>query len=95
MGRALAFVCLLYGVTAWAADQHPGYGVVQSVMPVVKTQPSASAGGSAPSRGGGAIGYMVRVRLDDGTIQFRVLKKRQFSPGDRVLLTNAGDVVPE
>jgi hypothetical protein len=83
---------MLLSVAAWAEEQRPGYGVVEAVTPV-KMEPSATAGASAPAKAKGK--YRVRVRLDDGTIQYRTLKRRQFSAGDRVLLTNAGDVVPE
>ncbi len=95
MRAALLFPLLCFSLLAAGEDQRPGYGVVQSVTPVVKAQPSASAGASAPASPHGPIGYRVRVRLDDGTIQFRVVKKPAFAPGERVLLTNAGDVVAE
>jgi hypothetical protein len=92
LAALLAFSCFV----ASAEENRPGYGVVEAVTPV-KNEPSASAGASAPSRvSSQAKGkYRVKVRLDDGTIQYRTLKKREFAAGDRVLLTNAGDVVAE
>jgi len=91
MRAVLAALLALYCLAAHA-ENRPGYGVVEAVTPV-KSEPSASTGSSAPSQAKGK--YRVRVRLDDGTIQYRTLGKREFSAGDRVLLTNAGDVVPE
>ena len=90
--RAFLAALLAFSCFAASAEDKPGYGVVETVTPV-KSEPSASAGSSAPSKAKGK--YRVRVRLDDGTIQYRTLKKREFSAGDRVLLTNAGDVVAE
>ena len=97
MRAAIAALLALSCFAAAAEDKRPGYGVVEAVTPVrIKpsaSEPSASAGASAPSHA--TARYRVRVRLDDGTIQYRTLKKREFAAGDRVLLTNAGDVVPE
>ena len=92
MRAARAALLALFCFAAWAEEQRPGYGVVEAVTPV-KQEASASTGSSAPSSAKGK--YRVRVRMDDGTIQYRTLKKREFAAGDRVLLTNAGDVVPE
>jgi hypothetical protein len=92
MRAAIAALLALFCLAATAEDLRPGYGVVEAVTPV-KSEPSATAGSSAPSRA--KAKYRVRVRLDDGTIQYRTLKKREFAAGDRVLLTNAGDIVPE
>src|SRR3954470_4528461 len=97
MRAALIFFLLaLLSSAARAEEQRPGYGVIEAITPV-KIEPSASSGSSAPSSSAVSMKgkYRVRVRLDDGTIQYRTLKKREFSTGDRVLLTNAGDVVPE
>ncbi len=80
------------------AKQHPGYGVVQSVTPLPPREESASAGGSSSSASSGASrrpGYLIRVKLDDGSIQVRSIRKPAFAPGERVFITNAGDVVPE
>jgi uncharacterized OB-fold protein len=76
------------------AERRPGYGVVESVTPirVAPAEESASAGSSSR---GSAPGYLVRVKLDDGSIQIRQLKKRNVAVGKRVLVTNAGDVLPE
>ncbi len=87
----------------FAADQYPGYGVVQSIVPVHPrlADQSASAGSSARSSSGrGASrravrGYLVKVRMDDGRYQIRQVKKREVRVGERVLITNAGDVVPD
>jgi hypothetical protein len=78
-----------------AAEQHPGYGVVQSITRVSAEPPeeSASAGSSAPAQP--RISYLVRVKLDDGSVQIRQLKKPGVAAGRRVLITNAGDVLPE
>jgi len=92
MRALLAALLAIFCLAASAEDKRPGYGVVEAVAPV-KAEPSASAGASAPTQA--KRKYRLRVRLDDGTIQYRTLNKRQFSAGDRVLLTNAGDVVPE
>jgi hypothetical protein len=73
--------------------------VVESVAPIraAPAEESASAGSSAPAP---STRYLVRVRMDDGSIQIRELKKRSAAPGGiaegkRVLITNAGDVLPE
>jgi hypothetical protein len=98
LSTILALAALLPAAIA-AAEQQPGYGVVESITATrhKPAEPSASAGASAPSPRSAAQGttYRVRVRLDDGSVQVRDLKKREFSAGDRVLLTNAGDVVPD
>ena len=39
--------------------------------------------------------WRVTVRMPDGSLQQRDLHKPEFKPGDHVLLTNAGDVVPD
>ena len=82
-----------------AKSMHPGYGVVESVTPVRLVAPrSAAAGGSAPdasSRDRGRPAYRVRVRMADGSVQYRDLDKREFKVGDNVLLTNAGDILPD
>lgn len=90
-----------------AKSMHPGYGVVESVTPVRLVAPrSAAAGGSAPdasspessphsSRERGRPAYRVRVRMADGSVQYRDLDKPEFKVGDNVLLTNAGDILPD
>jgi hypothetical protein len=82
---------------ATPADQErPGYGVVESITALrpAPAEESASAGASAPGRRKAAGGtYLVRVRLDDGSIQIRNVKKRAYKVGDRVLISNAGDIV--
>jgi hypothetical protein len=78
-----------------AKQMHPGYGVVESVTPVrVVRERSAAAGGSASSARGRPM-YRVRVRLPDGSVQYRDLDRPEYKVGDNVLLTNAGDVVPD
>ncbi len=80
---------------AAAEEQHPGYGVVEAITPLPrKAAPSASAGASKPGRREAAT-WLVRVRMDDGTLQVREMKKRSVAVGSRVLLTNAGDVLPD
>lgn len=82
-------------------DMKPGYGVVESVteVRVVPGERSAAAGGSASAGSNGARegrpAYRIRVRLADGTVQYRDLDKPEFKAGDNVLLTNSGDVVPD
>jgi hypothetical protein len=105
IAAALAFT-LLGGIAAAgepvvkpipARDMRPGYGVVESVREVrlAAGERSAAAGGSAPSAPEGRPAYRVGVRLADGTLQYRDLDKPEFKVGDNVLLTNAGDVVPD
>jgi hypothetical protein len=74
-------------------DMQPGYGVVETVAEVrlVPKEPSAAAGGS---REGKPV-YRVGVRMPDGSIQYRDLDKPEFKVGDNVLLTNAGDILPD
>ncbi|HUQ73156.1 MAG TPA: hypothetical protein VM183_00415 [Burkholderiales bacterium] len=82
-------------------EMQPGYGVVESIteVRVVSSERSAAAGGSAPSDSSAASqgrpAYRIGVRLADGTLQYRDLHKPEFKVGDNVLLTNAGDVVPD
>jgi hypothetical protein len=78
-------------------DMQPGYGVVESIaeVRVVSGERSAAAGGSAPGDNAGRPAYRVGVRLADGSLQYRDLDKPEFKVGDNVLLTNAGDVVPD
>jgi hypothetical protein len=87
---------VLSPMPAFAADDRPGYGVVETMTPLQrKPEPSASGGSSAPARRDAAT-WLVRVRMDDGTYQVREVKKRRnIAVGTRVLLTNAGDVVPD
>ncbi len=76
-----------------AAAKQPGYGVVESVVPVrvASREGSAAAGGSALAR----PVYRVTVRMPDGSRQVRDLDRPEFQPGDEVLLTNSGDVVSD
>ena len=39
--------------------------------------------------------YRVAVRMPDGSVQYRDLDRPEFKVGDNVLLTNAGDIVPD
>jgi hypothetical protein len=39
--------------------------------------------------------YRVTVRMPDGRLQVRDIDKPEFRAGDHVLLTNAGDIVPD
>jgi hypothetical protein len=84
-------------------DMKPGYGVVESVTEVQlvperqkeSRERSAAAGGSAPGTPSGRPMYRVGVRMPDGSVQLRDLDKPEFKVGDNVLLTNAGDIVPD
>ena len=91
-------------------DMKPGYGVVESVTEVQlvperqkesrerqkeSRERSAAAGGSAPGTRPGRPMYRVGVRMPDGSLQLRDLDKPEFKVGDNVLLTNAGDIVPD
>jgi hypothetical protein len=94
--RALVAVFLL----AWmmcAGAQTPGYGVVESVTRLSSDakEESASAGASRPAPKKASGRYLVRVRMDDGSVQVRSVKRAEVRAGQRALITNAGDVVPE
>ncbi len=80
-----------------AKEMKPGYGVVESVTPVQLTsrERSAAAGGSAQGAKATRPMYRIGVRLPDGSLQYRDLDKPEFKVGDNVLLTNAGDIVPD
>jgi hypothetical protein len=79
-----------------SAQMQPGYGVVEEVTPVRVRERSAAAGGSSSaSRLEATPAWRVKVRMPDGSVQVRDLDRREFGPGDHVLLTNAGDVVPD
>lgn len=71
----------------------PGYGVVEKVMPVLVRERSAAAGGSATADARPV--YRLAVRMADGSVQYRDVDRAEFRPGERVLLTNAGDVLPD
>jgi hypothetical protein len=71
----------------------PGYGVVEKIVPVRVRERSAAAGGSASADARPV--YRLAVRMADGSVQYRDLDRAEFRPGDRVLLTNAGDVLPD
>jgi len=60
---------------------------------VTSGERSAAAGGSAASESGGKPAYRVKVRMADGSIQYRDLHKPEFKPGQNVLLTNAGEIL--
>jgi hypothetical protein len=103
--RAFTLAALLCGPSAMRAEpadsqkqveKRPGYGVVESVVAIRRAPQtdSASTGASTPSRAA-PYTYRLRVRLDDGSIQYREIKADEFAVGDRVLLTNAGDVLPD
>jgi len=81
-----------------AKAMKPGYGVVESVTEVQVVSPrerSAAAGGSAQGKPSGRPMYRIGVRMPDGSLQYRDLDKPEFKVGDNVLLTNAGDIVPD
>ena len=81
----------------------PGYGTVESIKPVIVVSPkaaarerSAAAGGTAKAgEAGGTPMYRVAVRMADGSVQLRDIDKPEVKVGEDVLLTNAGDVVPD
>ena len=75
----------------------PGYGVVESVTPVrvAVRERSAAAGSSGSERAEARAAYRLAVRMPDGSIQYRDLDRPEFRPGEHVLLTNAGDVLPD
>ena len=96
MRETLVAIALLAAAAPLGAqDLPPGYGVVESVVPLPRGEESASAGASRPAGKQTAPGYLVRVRMDDGSIQVRTVKHAEVKPGQRALITNAGDVVPE
>jgi hypothetical protein len=79
-----------------AKQMQPGYGVVESVTPVrVAPERSAAAGGSATAKTESRPMYRFAVRMPDGSLQYRDLDRPEFKVGDNVLLTNAGDIVPD
>ena len=87
--KRLLFGLSLLATAAFAAEPHPGYGVVK-LVDRVPAEASASAGASKPS----SARYLVKVQLDDGSMQVRTVKgPHKLKAGDRVLVTNAGDVV--
>ena len=71
----------------------PGYGVVEQVTPVQVREAPAAAGGSAASSTRPV--YRLKVRMADGSVQYRDLDRPEFRTGEHVLLTNAGDVLPD
>lgn len=72
----------------------PGYGVIERVTPARVGERSAAAGGSSAASDARPV-YRLAVRMADGSLQYRDIDRPEFRPGDRVLLTNAGDVVPD
>ncbi|HEX7054662.1 MAG TPA: hypothetical protein VF211_12115 [Burkholderiales bacterium] len=100
-----AIALLAFAVAAGAAAQplvppldreqmEPGYGVVERVAPVRVRERSAAAGGSAAAEDA-LPKFRITVRMADGSVQYRDIDRREFRPGTRVLLTNAGDVVAD
>lgn len=78
-----------------SGQMQPGYGVVEEIAPVKVREQSAAAGGSSGSAAAARAAWRVKVRMPDGSVQVRDIDRREFKPGDHVLLTNAGDVVPD
>ena len=78
-------------------EMKPGYGVVESVKEVqmATRDRSAAAGGSAQPAQSTKPMYRISVRMPDGSLQVRDLDKPEFKVGDNVLLTNAGDILPD
>jgi len=71
----------------------PGYGVVEQLTPVQVRE--ASASGVLSAAASTRPVYRLKVRMADGSVQYRDVDRPEFQPGERVLLTNAGDVVPD
>lgn len=81
-----------------AYRMEPGYGVVEGVKPVIVRERSAAAGGSSsePRRTvDGRPAYRLTIRMPDGSVQYRDIDRPEFKAGEHVLLTNAGDVLPD
>lgn len=110
MARTLAALLALLAGGAFAGEpvvspvsttqMKPGYGRVETIteVRVAPRERSAAAGGSAQSAeksDAARPAYRVGVRMADGTLQYRDLAKPEFKVGDNVLLTNAGDIVPD
>lgn len=101
--KRIALIAVLAGTSASAqpvmppvptAAMQPGYGVVESVIPVRVASREASAAAGGSSAMARAV-YRVTVRMADGSLQVRDLDRPEFKPGDEVLLTNSGDVVSD
>jgi hypothetical protein len=72
-----------------AKQMKPGYGVVESVTEVqVVPRVRSDASSARPM-------YRIGIRMPDGTLQYRDLDKPEFKVGENVLLTNAGDILPD
>ena len=104
--RTLATLLLLAAASAFAQDEpvvkpipakemKPGYGVVASVTEVQVRERSAATGGSAQGTTTFQPMYRIGVRMADGAMQYRDLDRPEFKVGDNVLLTNAGDILPD
>jgi hypothetical protein len=105
--RAIATLLLLTAASAFAQEpvvkavpakeMKPGYGVVASVTEVqlLSRERSAAAGGTAQDAQSTRPMYRIGVRMPDGSIQYRDLDRPEFKVGDNVLLTNAGDILPD
>jgi len=104
--RLVPFAVALFAAHALAGEpvvgpvpsvqMRPGYGVVETVAEVrVAPERSAAAGGSAPTSEAAKPMYRVTVRMPDGSRQVRDIDRPEFKAGDHVLLTNAGDIVPD
>ncbi len=79
-------------------EMKPGYGVVESVTEVQllsRERSAAAGGGSAQGATSTKPMYRIGVRMADGNLQVRDLDKPEFEVGDNVLLTNAGDILPD
>jgi hypothetical protein len=101
MSRYLAVALAALASAGFAEDRpsrapQPGYGVVETIVPIEigKKERSAAAGGSAQSEPA-RPGYRIGVRMADGRLEYRELDRPEFRPGDHVLLTNAGEVLPD
>jgi hypothetical protein len=106
MRRLFPLLVLTSVTAAWAQTEpavrpieakamQPGYGVVEKVSEVrlLPKERSAATGGSSASEGKPV--YRITVRMPDGSTQQRDLDRPEFKVGDNVLLTNAGDILPD
>ena len=69
----------------------PGYGIVESVTRL-ESGGAAAAGGTA-GRFVDRVAYRLTIRMDDGTLQTVLQDSPGFAAGDRVRLTEDGNVI--
>ena len=83
-------------IVAPVKDIRSGYGVVETVSEVrlIRAR-SAAAGASAKDERDAHPVYRLRIRMADGDVQYRDLDRPEFKAGDKVRLTNVGEVLPD